>query len=409
MIGRAYEPRRDREAVHRIWREGGWIDTDEHAKALDVFLEQGRNLVADQAGAPECMVNTAPGSLRHLEEEVRLACVTGVTTSRVARKRGLATRLLAEALAQDTLAGAEAAMLGVFEQGFYNKVGFGNGPYERWCTFDPAQLEVDVTPRPPRRLGPDDWALIHANRLARWRTHGACTLLSPVATRVEMMWSENGFGLGYVDDAGALTHHFWAQTKAVEGGPYRILWMAYQTRDQFLELLGLLRGLGDQVRSVRLHEPGDIQLQDLLRQPFKMRELTRRSPHEQRMSSSAYWQLRILDLAGCLARTHLPGAPLSFNLDLSDPIEAFLPEDAPWRGVGGAYVVTLGPESSVRSGSDPSLPTLSTSIGAFTRMWLGARSPSGLSWTDRLEGPDELIRSLDRLLRLPAPASDWDF
>ena len=45
--------------------------------------------------------------------------------------------------------------------------------------------------------------------------------------------------------------------------------MAYQTGEQFLELMALLRSLGDQVRLVRMNEPPGIQLQDLMIQPFK--------------------------------------------------------------------------------------------------------------------------------------------
>ena len=59
---------------------------------------------------------------------------------------------------------------------------------------------------------------------------------------------------------------------------------------------------------------------------------------------------------------------LLVNLELSDPIEGYLDENASWRGVGGEYVVSLGPESSAKAGADVRLPTLSASVGAFTRM-----------------------------------------
>ncbi len=36
--------------------------------------------------------------------------------------------------------GAELAGLGMFEQGFYNKLGFGTLAYENWVSFDPANL-----------------------------------------------------------------------------------------------------------------------------------------------------------------------------------------------------------------------------------------------------------------------------
>jgi hypothetical protein len=85
-------------------------------------------------------------------------------------------------------------------------------------------------------------------------------------TQADMLWSENGFGLGYIDAAsGKLTHHFWCSTKAVGNGPYTIRWMSYQTKKELLELLALLKQLGDQVHSVKLYEPPGIQLQDFLR------------------------------------------------------------------------------------------------------------------------------------------------
>jgi hypothetical protein len=123
----------------------------------------------------------------------------------------------------------------------------------------------------------------------------------------------------------------------------------------------------------------------------------------------ANWQMRICDLPGCLAQTCLPGDGIDFNLVLSDPIARFLPDDAPWRGVAGDYVVTLGPSSRADPGTDSSLPTLAASVGAFTRLWFGVRPATGLAVTDELSGPPELLDALDRALRLPDPQLDWDF
>lgn len=97
------------------------------------------------------------------------------------------------------------------------------------------------------------------------------------------------------------------------------------------------------------------------------------------------------------------------HLNLSDPIEKYLEEKSPWRGVAGDYVVTLGLSSSAERGTDPTLPTLTASVGAFTRMWMGVRPASGLTMTDDLAGPPELLAALNRVLRLPEPKLDWDF
>ena len=123
-------------------------------------------------------------------------------------------------------------------------------------------------------LSKDDWEMAHAALLARYRRHGACNLHPAECTQVEFGWTADAFGLGYFDGSGGeLTHFFWCSPKG-EHGPYNIYMMAYQNWDQFLELMALLKNMGDQVRQVRMREPGDIQLQDLLVQPFRYRQLT---------------------------------------------------------------------------------------------------------------------------------------
>jgi hypothetical protein len=251
--------------------------------------------------------------------------------------------------------------------------------------------------------------MAHAALLARYRRHGACNLHPAECTQVEFGWTAGDFGLGYFDGPGGeLTHFFWCSPKG-EHGPYNIYMMAYQNWDQFLELMALLKNMGDQVRQVRMREPGDIQLQDLLVQPFRYRQLTEKAKYENIARATAYWQLRICDLPGCLAQIHLPGEEVRFNLKLSDPIEKYLDEDSPWRGVAGDYVVTLGASSSAERGTDPTLPTLTASVGAFSRMWLGVRPATGLSATDDLAGSFDLLDTLDRTFRLPTPRLDWDF
>jgi hypothetical protein len=408
---RDYDSVRDKEAVHRIWREVGWIEKKEDEEAMDILLEGSNPLVATISGTAESLVATTPGTVRYLEEDLPFSALDGVTTSRVARKRGLAIQLTARAVARDATAGALVCALGMFEQGFYDQIGFGTGSYQHWCSFDPATLIVTVKPRAPQRITPDDWKDAHASRLARRRGHGACNLHAPEITHAEMLFSSNGFGLGYADGPNReLTHYLWASTKDTESGPYRIEWLVYQTRDQFLELLALLKSLGDQVPLVRMYEPPGIQLQDLLHHPLKLRQISEESKYESTIRTAALWQVRICDLARCLERTHLSGCEeVCFNLVLSDPIERFLTNDVPWRGIAGKYTATLGPTSFAEKGEDPLLPTLSASVGAFSRLWLGVRPATNLAWTDDLSGPQGLLEQLDSLLRLPDPKPDWDF
>ncbi|MBN1461193.1 MAG: hypothetical protein JXA57_16820, partial [Armatimonadetes bacterium] len=373
MQWREYDPLRDRDAVHRIWREVGWLPKGKES-AVDTFLACGRALVADVDGQAECAVTTAPGLIRYVKEDLPFVEVTGVATSRVARRQGLAQRVLARALAADVADGALLSRVCVFDQGFYNRVGFGPGAYEHTISFDPATLRLNATPRAPQRLGKEDAELMHASRLARRRGHGGVIYQASGLTESEVRWSENGFGLGYRDGPnGELTHHLWCSPQNVEFGPYFVQWMSYQTWPQFLELLALLKNLGDQVRLVRMREPQGVQLQDLLERPFRHHAITDKSPYRNRMSAYAFWQVRMLDVPGCLAATKLDRGEIRFNLRLSDPIEGLLEEGASWRGVAGRYLVTLGPSSGAEFGDDAALPTLHASVNAFTRMWLGVR------------------------------------
>jgi predicted acetyltransferase len=143
MILRDYDPSRDKTAAHRIWYETGWLEKGKEEE-MDIFVESGRAMVAEIGGEAECLVLSAAGTMRYLDRELPFTGVTGVTTSHVARKQGLASRLTASLVAADAADGALVAGLGMFEQGFYNQLGFGTGSYEHWVGFDPARLCVQV-------------------------------------------------------------------------------------------------------------------------------------------------------------------------------------------------------------------------------------------------------------------------
>ncbi len=408
MIHRIFDPEKDREQSHRIWRDCGWLEKDKE-EVMDTFVDACRALAGDIDGVMEALVVSSPGTIRHLDEDLSMSAVCGVTTSYVGRKRGLAARITSELIALDVTEGAEVAALGMFEQGYYDQLGFGSGAYEPWFDFDPAHLRVEISPPVPRRLTTDDWEAVHRSRLARMKSHGSVCLMKPELTKAEMAWGKNTFGLGYFDESGSLTHHFWCGHEGGEHGPYFVPWMCYRDYCQFLELLGLIRSLGDQVHLVRISEPAGIQLQDLLHQPFKHRTVTKGSRHQGRVLSSAYWQIRICDLEKCLAKTHLRGGTVRFGLRLSDPVEKYLDHDSPWRGVSGEYTVVLGPESSAVDGIRDNLPVMEASVGAFSRMWMGVRPATGIAVTDQLAGPSALLEELDRLIRIPSPRTDWDF
>ncbi len=409
MTFRDYDAQRDLDSVKRIWRECGWIDDDDEAAFLEDFFAAGNTLVATIDGEAECSVHCTPGTIAYQEETLDLGAVTAVTTSHISRKLGFARQLTAQALARQAEAGMAVSALGMFDQGFYDKVGFGTGAYEHMVHFDPANLKVDNGFRPPKRLTTKNFPEIYTAMLGRRKGHGAVCLTEPRLMKAELNWTVKPFGLGYYDGpGGTLSHFIWGEMKG-EHGPYSITWRAYQNNEQLFELLALIKSLGDQVNSIHTLEFGELQLQDLLKQPFRHNRATAKGLNEQSIRAVAYWQARILNLESCLASTHLPGPGVSMNLVLEDPVSEHLPDSSNWRGLSGNYIVKLGPESEVKPGEDKSLPTLKASINAFSRLWLGVRPASSLMITDRLAAEPDLIKSLDAVFHLPRPHLGWDF
>ena len=406
MVGRPYDEDRDLAALTRIWREVGWIDdTDEQAKALARVARRGGTLVGDVAGEAECAVLRTPGTMRYLDTELPLCAITGVTTSHVGRRQGLATALMVETLGAAVRDGAAVASLGFFEQGYYDRFGFGTGCYEHRLRFDPASLRVPVPEAPPVRVGPDDLGELHQLMARRHRGHGSVVLDAADWFVAEWAWLERPFALGWRGDDGRLTHALLGSMKD-EHGPYVIELLAYEEPAQLLDLLGWIRVLGDQVNQVVIGwEPVDVQLQDLIHEPVRQRRVARLAGGSDALHQAiAEQQDRVLDLGACIAAVRTP-VPASFGLRLHDPLEAL----GGWPGIGGEHTVHLGDASSVTAGIERGLPVLEASVGALTRLWLGVRPATGLALTDDLDGPADLLRRLDESLRLPTPQAGWSF
>lgn len=404
MVGRPYDEERDLAAVTRMWREVGWIDdSDGQAAGLKTFLSMSKGLVADVHGEAECLVHRSTGTVRHTSTDLPLCAISAVTTSHVGRRQGLASALMAEALAEAVEEGAAVASLGFFEQGYYDRFGFGTGPYQHRLSFDPASLQVPVPDRPPVRLGAEHMREVHALLARRARGHGSVVLDPPQWLEPEWSWLENPFGLGFRAGDGRLTHALIGSAKD-EHGPYVIDVLAHEEPHQVLELLGLVRVLGDQVNLVVVsEEPAGIQLQDLIREPARQRRVARLAGGSGALHvTMADQQDRILDLAACVAAVEVP-TPVAFGLRLRDPIGRF----GTWEGIGGEHTVRLGPTSGAEPGLDPDLPVLDASVGAFTRLWWGVRPATSLALTDDLHGPADLLDDLDAALRLPTPQAGW--
>ena len=404
---RAFEFERDIEAVKRIWQEVGWIEDEEHLKQLDLFFADGHTLVATVDGTPECSVHTLPGNICIAQTQVPMLAVTAVTTSHLGRGRAFAQKLTAMQLIRAQREGAAMAALGMFDQGFYDKLGFGTGAYEREITFDPGNLNIDLPENEAVRLTREDAGEMHAAITNRYRSHGSAALESATVFKAELGFGEKGFGLGFRDKEGVLTHFMWLDPDDNPAhGPYYVKFMGYREPRQILELLGLLKSLADQIYSVSLIEPPEIQLQALIKRPFRSRDLSKGSKHQSEIRALAWWQTRILDLPACVAALAEASLELDFEVQVSDPLAGY--ENG--AGIEGRWRVQLGRHASAeRVSGDSQLPVLETSVNSLTRLLTGVGSASNLALTDDLVAPQALLSDLDRAIRLPEPLMGWDF
>ncbi|MEM9624041.1 MAG: GNAT family N-acetyltransferase [Pseudomonadota bacterium] len=404
---RDFDLAKDLDAVKRIWREVGWVEEDEEVQQLDYFFACGSTLLGTLDDVPECSVHIAPGDLYLGDTALPLCAVTAVTTSRIARGHAFAQRLTAAQLARGAGQGAAVAALGIFDQGFYDKLGFGTSAYDHSFILDPATLRIAERPRTPVRLTAADYADVHQAMSGRNKVNGSVVLHPPELMRAELGFEQKSFGLGYRQD-GRLTHFVWLAPKG-ERGPYRVVMLGYERTDQLLELLALLKSLADQVYSVQIMEPPEVQLQALLDRPFRNAQLSEKGEHAAEHKSFAWWQLRILDVATCVSA--LRGLPqsLTLQLEVTDPVSKWLPEDARWRGIEGQYVVQLGDTCTAEVGFDAQLPRLQCSVNTLTRLLWCVRPASSLAVTDDLRGAPELLQQLDAILRLSPPVAGWEF
>lgn len=404
---RDYDAAQDADAVVRIWREVRWIDdSDPQAAAVRRFVADGATEVGLIDGSPECAVVRARGTIDlHQEPPVPLCAIAAVTTSHVGRKRGLASRLTARAVQFGAADGAAVAALGMFEQGFYDRFGFGTGAYGREVVFDPTALRVDhVRYRAPTRLTADNADEMYRALLARQPRHGVIRLHGPEQFAAEFAFMERPIALGY-RDGGALTH-FLAGTIDDENGPLRVRYLAYRSSLDLLELLRLLHELGDQIHAVKMAEPPGIQLQALLDQPMRHLSRTRNASNANQMHVIAWWQARILDLEACAPSVRWCGSSVDFRLELHDPIDRYAGEEVDWRGLTGHYAVRVGDPSTIVPGDGalpPDAPTMRCSVNALTRLWLGVSAASSLAITDSLDAPPDLLARLDRAIPLADP------
>ena len=402
-----YIKEKHRKDIFRIWLECGWLeDSKQHKKGLDLFVSSSNAKVVEYEGSAECLVVNSPGTMRYGSRDLLLTAVSAVTVSRILRKQGTAARLMASMLAEEIEKGAIVAGLGMFEQGFYNRLGFASMGYEHWYQFNPSHLKIYKRGGIPVRINSDNWMDAYECHRNRMEGHGFINIDPPEIFHAEMLWSKNGFGLGFKKDE-KLSHYIWFCTDDTENGPYEVQWMSYGSWEQFMELMGIIKSMEEQVRSINMKEPPFIQLQDFIEKPFLQRALSRKSKFECRMESIAYQQLRICRLKEAIEAVSYEGEPFLFNLNLSDPLSEFIPEYK--SRCSGEFNVRIGSESTLSEGNMKSLPSIEGGIGPFTRLWAGVLPASTIGLTEDLKIDKSLKRDLEKAFYTPWVRSDLDY
>ena len=310
--------------------------------------------------------------------------------------------------------GAGVVLLGMFEQGFYDRFGFATGAPMMIATFDPDSLRVDHVPyRAPVRLGLDDSVAMGEAMRRRLAHHGRVTLDAADIMAAEWGFIEQPFALGYRD--GDRITHFVAGSLEEENGPFEVQFCCYETGEQLLELLRLLHELGDQVHSVEMIEPAHLQLHPLLHTPNRQRSRSRRGAHETGTRASTWWQFRVLDVPAVVAARRWVGPPVEFDAVLTDPLDELLIDPLTNAAGGGASTATAGSyririaeESSAERlvGAEAGVggrPVVRCSVGSFSRLWFGVRPATSLALTGEVVAPSTLLRQLDDALLLPRP------
>ena len=389
-----------------LWHQAGW--REEHFNMemeLKYYIPACDSLLAERNGRIVGAVGTMPGSYRHLNSEITLCGVTSVITAVEARRQAVGSDLTRKMLQQALEAGAEVALLGAFDLGYYNRLGFGNGLAHQMIIIDPADIALEGTAPILHKLTKDDAHAMHTARLRRYSAHGACNIHpAGFTTAIAHATAAHAFGLGLLDQE-KLVAHLWAVVK--DDITLSVEWWVADSPRYWLELLKGVATLQDQVQHIIMPYPAGICLEDLLRSPYRrLRGMMKeeQSPYP----PPEYWQIRILDTIGCFSKISLPMIqPYRFNARLhgEPPLASTKAPSAP-----SDYTISVGEHSTCEKGHTKGLPLLECGIGALSRLWCGAYSASTLALSDHCQFSDDSLRmALDRLFALPTPMCDWYF
>jgi len=410
MRGILYDKEKHLEKCISIWMDVGWLMNGQE-KLANLWFDSADALVGEHFNDVVALGLAHSGTFRHAahSQDIPFCAISAVTVALHGRKLGFAGTLTAELLARGAERGEAFAGLGMFEQGFYDRLGFANYPYTRIAEFRPSELMLSgFFSSDPVRLGKQNWQDIHQSRINRLRYHGSVNL-PPVITQADMEINKNTFAIGFRNKIGEMTHHYVVRSVKGEHGPMSVIWMAFQTPDQFKDILLSIKSFGDQIDIVSLQEPPGIQFQSLLRKPISTnRQSTGSAGHKVGIRTGSWSQGRILDLRKCIEGMNCVGKECSFNLILTDPVEKYLDSSFEWKGCGGEYTIRFSSESNAELGITEGLPVMKCSVNTFSKLWTGTAKPSMLPYTDKITAPSSLLEKLDKTLNLPEPSFDWD-
>ncbi|MFW2382020.1 MAG: GNAT family N-acetyltransferase [Acidimicrobiales bacterium] len=414
-----FDDERDMESVLRVWTETGWFDGEDRQKAqIKEFFQanDGRSLVALLDGDAESVVHCTLGSMRYgtvpVCRELSVGAITAVTTSRIARKLGAASRLTARTIAEMGDDGAAIALLGMFEQGFYDRFGFGVGPYEIKVFAYPGSLRVPAEYRTPERFDFEHHSdELHDSVVNRYRTHGGVVIGGERSTTTAVNLDYEVSIYGYRTD-GAISH-WMALEHSGETGPDRVVAWAYQSPEQCLELLRVIQEWGDQVDLIRFIEPPWMQAQDFDSEPGHNYRRTKGTKVHVRTEADAWWQIRIVDIETCIAAMAPVSEPFEVVVEIDDPVEHHLTGSGysgSWKPLTGMWRFSFGESHSAERVTDAPNLDLRTSINALSRWWLGVLPATALGVTGQMDADHSTLARLDRLTaHLPRPHPGWDF
>jgi predicted acetyltransferase len=176
----------------------------------------------------------------------------------------------------------------------------------------------------------------------------------------------------------------------------------------------LVQEWGDQVDLIRFIEPAWMQAQDFDADPAHNYRRTKGSKVHVHTDADAWWQIRIVDMATCIAVMEPASEPFELLVEIDDPVEQHLAGSGyagSWKPLTGVWRFSFGAtHTAERLGDAQTNVDLRTSINALSRWWLGVLPASSLGVIGQMHADSSTLTRLDQLTaHLPRPHPGWDF